>query len=74
MEDIYVCQTESNFIIKHSGYYYPFLFMDDRDYLLGLVDDLNMDPTYYSMYKDKEVERKISKLDFIPIEEWLILN
>ena len=74
MEEVLVCQTESNFIIKHSGYYYPFIFMDDRDHLLGIVDDLNMDPTYYSMYAVKEVVEKVSKLDFIHLNEWLILN
>ena len=74
MEEVLVCETESNFIIKHSGYYYPFSFINDRDDLLGIVDDLNMDPTYYSMYSTKVVVEIVSKLDFIHLNEWLILN
>ncbi len=74
MKDIYVCEDETRFIIKQGGLYYPFIYKDDKDEILDIINQLSNDLRFYSRYTDKEVERKISKLDFISLEEWLILN
>ena len=74
MIDIYVYKDESKFILKHSGKYYPFSEMEDKDELLCVIKSLNDNLRFYSPHPDKIVKEKISKLDFIPINEWLILN
>jgi hypothetical protein len=74
MEDIYVYEDETVFIIKHCGLYYPFTCMDNKDELLRTVPRIFKGNNFYSPYTDKEVKETISKLDFIPINEWLILK
>ncbi len=74
MKDIYVCEDETRFIIKQGGLYYPFIYKADKEDLLGIINQLSNNLRFYSRYTDKEVKEKISKLDFISLEEWLILN
>ena len=74
MEDIFIHDSDSNIIINQNGLYYPFIYKDDKDEILDIINQLSNDLRFYSRYTDNEVERKISKLDFMPINEWLILN
>ncbi len=74
MENIFIHDSDYNIIINHNGLYYPFIYTDGKDEILDIINQLNNDLRFYSRYTDKEVERKISKLDFMHINEWLILN
>jgi len=74
MIDIYVYESETEFILKHSGKYYPFSGMADKDELLCVIKSLNDNLRFYSSHSDKHEKEKISKLDFITLNEWLILN
>ena len=74
MKDVYVYEDETRFILKHSGKYYPFSQMEDKDELLCVVESLNDNLRFYSTHSDKHIKEIISKLDFITLNEWLILN
>ncbi len=77
MKDIYVYEDETGFItIKHSGKYYPFghINVNGKEELLGIIRRLDDNYMFNAFSNHEEVKEKISKLDFISLEEWLILN
>jgi len=74
MKDIYVYDGETEFILKHSGKYYPFIGMKDKDELICVIKSLNDNLRFYSILSAKHVKEQISKLDFLSLNEWLILN
>ena len=74
MENIFIYENGYTLIIKHSGEYYPFGGMDDKGEVLRTIDNLNNNCSFYNFYLEGEMKKRINKLDFISLKEWLILN